>query len=143
MRGENDTGNEDMSLWSGPDLDVPFVTDSDLSPNRREQHGHFRTQAVDSIPSSAQGRWKVCSAGVTDLPEGEARKSSLHASCEQLRAHSTLDLDGVAASNIDSALPCIELVACERRQELSSVFAVERAAERGLMSDLARTGPGT
>src|SRR5262245_37230724 len=127
MSGENDTGNEDMSLWSGMDLDVPFVTDSDLTPNGGEQHVHFGTQAVDSIPRSAQRRWKVCSAVVTDLPEGEARKSSIHASCEQLRAHSSLDLDGIAASNIDSTLPRIELVACERRQEVSSVLAVERA----------------
>src|SRR5262249_30866363 len=81
---EIETGDEDAPLWSGTCADVPLVANADLSMNRLEQDGCFRSESVHSIARPAKHRWQVRSPVVAHLPEPKARESDFRQLSEQL-----------------------------------------------------------
>ena len=68
MYEEINADNEDASLWSRANTEIPFITHSELSLNRLDEHGAFRPKPVDSIASPGKHKWQFRSPVVAHLP---------------------------------------------------------------------------
>src|SRR5215813_5099194 len=124
MYKETDAGNEDAALWPCTDTEIPFVTHSELSPNRLDEKGDFRPKPINLIAYPGNYGRQLRSTVIAHLPQCISGDSCFRHFFEQFGPGPSLDLDCIATRNVYSALPCIQLIACEHRHELAAISEV-------------------
>ena len=68
MYEESDAGNEDVPLWPCTDTEIPLITHSELSPNRLDEKGAFRSKPVNLIVRPGKYRRQFCPPVIAHLP---------------------------------------------------------------------------
>src|SRR5690606_22144001 len=112
---------------------VPFVAQRDAEPELRDQEIDLRAEAVDPVPRASQLGRHIGAGVVGDLPERETGEADVDDAVEP-GAGAALDLEGVAAADVDPVFSEVEIVAEERRCADLALAAQEvRAAQRELV----------
>jgi hypothetical protein len=133
----SDSDHEDAALGTRADTHVPLVPHSNLRPNRLQEHRDLWAHAKHAVSRSTKRRRKVGAAIVTYLPKRAGGNADFENLVDSADARASLDLERVAASNVDRALAKIEIVASERSEKnLPALIRKERTASRELVRDL-------
>src|SRR5262245_28506985 len=116
---ERDAHGQELALGARLRAKIPRIAKADLRTNRCDEYCRLWTKSVDTVAGSSQQQRNVCTAVIANLPQRVTCHSKFHSSIRTTHTCSPLNLEDIAARDVDTTFAEIKIVASQRGDKCS------------------------